>query len=658
MPTEGQRHIPAPWRLNAQQLFGVGEQDILPDNDRRKNTLTFALIGLVVLGIWGTLNRTLHPDDSRLLSLGAWQLASSVVLMLPATWLAATYQKPIWSENLLVFSGFVIFNFNNVFGGQAGDALYWSFVYPYLVFFLRGQKVGWVVGLLFSATAPLLLIYSSSHWDLWTYRTDEVIFYGVAYSFNVLTAAHFNVLRSVFQKRLWDEVAFNTHEARKHLEALRYNATHDLGTQLFNRQGLIEKLNGLLAQPSTPQGSVLTLVRLKLERVSELRSIISESEIDHAMRKLADQLENSQAGWLCNSRTRHDELTLAMQSASDAVAHLELLNSLDHLDFTHSSSDFSLHEEWVCGIATSTITASTDVTDLLRKADMALLHAQSKGERWSLYDAALDHSILRRNRVYERLRTAVHHQQMALHYQPQVDLKTGRLVGAEALARWQCASEGPIYPDEFIPIIESTGLLQPFSLWTVDQAIKDCAHWQMVLPNVGVSVNLSADALNDPTLLQQVRQSFALTGLKPELVTIELTESVLLGDPQAALRAMNDLLAMGIKLSIDDYGVGFSSLTYVKQLPAHELKIDKSFVQELPHNSKDLAIVESSIELAHDFGLLVLAEGVETQENLVALMRAGCDLGQGWFFAKALPPDQFEQLPLQWFDPPDMTYPH
>ena len=269
------------------QLFGVGEQDIVPDADRQKNTLTFAVIGLAILALWGVLNRTLHQDDPRLHLLGLFQLLLVATLMLPAVWFAIWGRRPVWSESLLVLAGFVVFTINNVFGGQAGDALYWSFVYPYLVFFLRGQKVGWWVGLLFATTVPPLLVYSSAHWNLWTYDTLECVFYGVAYTFNVLTAAHFNVLRSVFQQRLWEQVGFHTGEVRRHLESLRYNATHDLGTGLPNRPGVIERLQAYCNQPQEAAGTYLHVVSVRFFRVPELSSIVTAEQVDTALSALA-----------------------------------------------------------------------------------------------------------------------------------------------------------------------------------------------------------------------------------------------------------------------------------------------------------------------------------------------------------------------------------
>lgn len=641
-----------PWRVALRQLFGIGEQDIVPDADRRKNTLTFAVIGLAILALWGVLNRTWHQDDARLHLLGLFQLLLVAFLMLPAVWFAIWGRRPLWSESLLVLAGFVVFAINNVFGGQAGDALYWSFVYPYLVFFLRGQKVGWLVGLLFAATVPPLLVYSSAHWGLWTYRPLECLFYGVAYTFNVLTAAHFNVLRSVFQQRLWEQVGFHTGEVRRHLESLRHNATHDLGTGLPNRTGLVERVQAHCDTSGAAPNGHLHVVSIRFFRVPEVSSIVTPDRVDGALSALAQWLQAHTPGLLALGRTRHDDLALVLHTHTTGTEGLSAAMAMDNLPPGGLSSGLSVHEEWACGVAVEPLRADLDPADVLRRSEQALLYAVTHRLRCRFYDQELDGYFVKRNRRYEKVRVAIDNDQLALHYQPQVDLRTGRLVGAEALVRWNDPEEGFIAPDEFIPIIESTGLLHRFSLWTIERAMRDCAAWQPQLPGVTVAINLSADVLHDPQVVEALRTGLAHNGLVPGLVVVELTESVMLNAPDKAIGVMRQIVDMGVHLSIDDYGAGFSSLTYVKQLPAQELKIDKSFVSGMPHNAQDRAIVQSSVDLAHDFGLKVLAEGIEDADTVRLLQQAGCDLGQGWYYARALPLDRF----MDWSPPAHLAH--
>jgi EAL domain-containing protein (putative c-di-GMP-specific phosphodiesterase class I)/GGDEF domain-containing protein len=621
------------------QLIGLSEQVIVPDAERSKNTLIFALIGLGFLLVVGLINCTVNGDDPRLGLQGKLQMLQVGLLMVPAVLLALWGRHPVWAENLLVWAGLFIFSSNVVLGGWAGDAIYWTFVFPYLVFFLRGQRIGWLIGLLYSGVVPVLMYYSTKHWDYWKYATDQCVYYGVAYVFNVLTAAHFNVLRSAFQTRLWEQVEFHTGEVRRHLDALQFNATHDLVTGLPNRQGTINAIADNLSVSSGQRGYRF-VVCLRFFRVPELAGIVGMERVDEALTSLAGTLRLEIPQLIMVGRTRQDELTLLLPATRDDAEVLAPVLGLEHLR-EMGDHGFSIHEEFAIGVAVQPCDETVWAGELLRKAEQALLFAVNNGQRSQYYDVGLDEHFVRRNRRYEKLRVAVLDERLALHYQPQIDLRNGRVVGAEALVRWRDPEEGMIPPDHFIPIIESTGLLQHFSMWTIGRAMADCAAWQSVLPGVTVSINLSAHALLEPEVVRAVEDERHRCGLDPALVIVELTESVLLKSPEAALAMMERLVTSGIRLSIDDYGAGFSSLTYVKQLPAHEMKIDKSFIVCLADSAQDQAIVASSIKLGHDFGLKVLAEGIEDAVALEMLRAAGCDYGQGWHFAKAMPLDEF-----------------
>ena len=634
------------------ELLGVGEQDIVPDANRRKNTLIFTVIGTLVLLAFAVAN-VLEHDQSRLNQLGWLQLAEVVFLLIPGRALTYRGTRPIWAENMLVVSGFIIFTSINVYGGHTGDSPYWTFAYPYLVFFLRGQKVGWTIGLSFATGVPTLMYYSSVHWDLWKYEPMHCVFYGISYAFNVLTAAYFNLLRSIYQKTLMDQVAFNTAEVRRHLDTLRYNATHDQTTGLLNRQGLLEALDSELTWDPTARGH-LHIVALSLLRVAELVGIVGVDKVDASIRVLAERLREHFPFVVCVARVGHDKLVLVMQgptSTYDVVYAAHAIRSLSNSANSANSANggaFSLHVDYLFGVAVEMLPVTGGRGDLLRRAEQALLSAGHNGLDYQIYDAVLSDHLIEKNVRYEKLRGALESAQLTLFYQPQVDLKTGKVSGAEALARWYDRDEGMILPGKFIPLIESTGLLHRFSIWSVEAAIRDCAGWQGARPGVSVSINLSAGALLDSDVLLAFENALKRYELDPALVVVELTESVLLRSPEVALEKIAHLLQLGARLSIDDYGAGFSSLTYLKQLPAHEMKIDMSFVRQLASSSKDQAIVASSIDLGHDLQLTVLAEGIEDVQALKILMAARCDLGQGWYFSRALPLKDF----MDW-SPPD-----
>ncbi len=637
-------HSPPPptqsLRTTLYQLLGVGEQQIMPAASRRSHTLIFTIIGTLTLLAFG-IGNVQQRSDARLFTLGVVQLLEVGLLLVPAIFLTIRNVPPVVSENMLVFAGFLIFASNVVFGGQTGDSPYWTFVFPYLVFFLRGQKTGWLVGVAYAVSVPLLMYYSSKHWGYWRYLDEHCFYYGIAYFFNVITAAYFNLLRSRFQDHLWDQVAFHTSEVKRHWEALQHNALHDVPSGLLNSQGLTAKLAECLKLKAGQPGYFL-VTHVRFFRVPELVSIVGSQKVDDSLRQLVASLEKHLTGLLAMGRLGQDTLAIVLYSQTVDANALRPLQAIAHLRDTADLGEFAVHVEMAFGVAAQRLDMEASADELMRNAGQALLFAIDNRLEYQLFDSALRSHFVDRNRLYEKLREAVLQNSLMLHYQPQLDLRTGRVVGAEALARWSDAQGGMIPPDKFIPIIESTGLLRRFSVWTVARALADCSAWQTRLPGVSVSINLSADALHEPEVLQTVQSHLVNSGLEPRLVVIELTESVLLKSPEDALARMAGFMALGVQLSIDDYGAGFSSLTYLKQLPAQEMKIDKSFIGNVAAGSKEQAIVLSSIELGHDLGLKVLAEGIENEMTCTLLREAGCDLGQGWLFSKALPLSQFQ----------------
>jgi EAL domain-containing protein (putative c-di-GMP-specific phosphodiesterase class I)/GGDEF domain-containing protein len=623
-----------------QQLLGVGEQELVPDESRRRRTLMFTVIGTLTLLAFG-LSNVRPGQEHRVAVMGVVQLLQVAFLLVPAIALVCRRAPPVLSENALVLAGFAIFASNVVFGGQNGDSPYWTFVFPYLVFFLRGQKTGWIVGAAFAVLVPGLMLYSSRHWDFWVYDEAHCVFYGLAYFFNVIIAAYFNLLRSRFQAHLAEQVQFHTGEVRKHMQALEHNALHDLGTGMLNRHGLSQRLEASLPALA-PAGGHLLVAQVRFFRVPELESIVGAAKVDASLRQLGQALAAHLTGLVAMGRIGRDNFGFVFHCPTSETGVVRQLRDIPQLGTLSQLSEFAVHGELALGVMLHPLDQPGNAETLMRNAEQALLYAVDNKLDHQYFDSQLHGYFVGRNRRYEKLREAVLHNTLMLHYQPQVKLATGKVVGAEALARWHDPQEGFIAPDKFIPIIESTGLLHRFSLWTVTQALSDCWAWQAQLPGVSVSINLSAGALHDPDLLKAIEAHLASTGMAPSLVVLELTESVLLNDPQGALERMARYMELGVQLSIDDYGAGFSSLTYLKQLPAQEMKIDKSFMHQLTEDSKDRAIVLSSIELGHDLGLMVLAEGIEDAATCDLLRRAGCDVGQGWWFAKALPMPEFK----------------
>ncbi|KIG03203.1 putative bifunctional diguanylate cyclase/phosphodiesterase [Caballeronia concitans] len=285
----------------------------------------------------------------------------------------------------------------------------------------------------------------------------------------------------------------------------------------------------------------------------------------------------------------------------------------------------------------------TDMNVLLRRADIAMYAAKRANLGHALYDARHDHNSAERLSLMGELRQAVEHDQLTLYYQPKVDLATHRVTHVEALVRWDHPTRGFVSPDQFIPFAEQTGYIKTITRWVADKALAQCAAWRAEGIELAVSVNVSARELILSSLPEMFQGLLEKHGVAPDRLWIEITESAIMDDPNHAIETLDRLHALGIRLSIDDFGTGYSSLSYLKRMPVDELKIDKSFVMGMTHHKDDETIVRSTIDLGHNMGLKVVAEGVENEAMMQRLNALGCDLAQGFHLSRPLPPAKLAQ---------------
>ncbi|GAA6118472.1 hypothetical protein Acidovoranil_05720 [Acidovorax sp. FG27] len=282
--------------------------------------------------------------------------------------------------------------------------------------------------------------------------------------------------------------------------------------------------------------------------------------------------------------------------------------------------------------------------ELLRRGDIALYEAKAAGrDTWRLYTDAMNADVLARRQIEQELRDALQRGELRVHYQPRYALAGSAVRGLEALVRWQHPTRGLLLPQEFIPLADDTGLIQPLGEWVLRTACREAAGWPA---GVGVSVNVLPGQLGGShrAFPQVVAQALEDSGLAPGRLELEITERVLLGHEQGALPMLTALKQLGVRLSLDDFGTGFSSLAYLRQYPLDGIKIDRSFVAALPSQGNDRAIVQAMSELGRSLGLTVTAEGVETQAELDWLLRHACDEVQGFHFSAPLPPEQLAAL--------------
>jgi len=279
-----------------------------------------------------------------------------------------------------------------------------------------------------------------------------------------------------------------------------------------------------------------------------------------------------------------------------------------------------------------------DPVTLSQHADVAMYLAKQSPQRCAFYDARHDQSSSRRLTLLGDLRKAIATGELCLYYQPKADLRTGLVKGVEALVRWQHPTLGFIPPDQFIPLAEQTGLITPLTHWVVETALRQCREWLDAGRELRVAVNLSVRNLHDAGLPEAIADLLAQYGVSPRLLCCEITESAVMVDAEQALHMLHRLFALGVRIAIDDYGTGSASLSYLKRLPADELKIDRAFVQHVTTDQADQAIVRSTVNLAHSLGIQVVAEGVEDQATWDLLASLTCDIAQGYYLSRPLPP--------------------
>lgn len=300
-----------------------------------------------------------------------------------------------------------------------------------------------------------------------------------------------------------------------------------------------------------------------------------------------------------------------------------------------------MHIEASIGIALSS-THETNFSTLFRQADVAMYIAKRKHSGYIFYQPELDPYTPRRLGLLGALRAAIADNELALYYQPQIDLQTGIIHSVEALIRWNHPDYGCVPPDQFIPLAEQTGLIQPLSMWVLEEAIRQCADWLQRGIQLTISVNLSTHNLHEADLPARIAHLLIHYGLPARYLCVEVTESAVMTDIGQAVEILNQISEMGIKIAIDDFGTGYSSLAYLKRLPVNELKIDRFFVKQMITDPIDATIVQSTVKMARDLGLKVVAEGVENQETSNLLADYSCDCGQGYFWSRPVPGPELE----------------
>jgi diguanylate cyclase (GGDEF)-like protein/PAS domain S-box-containing protein len=425
-------------------------------------------------------------------------------------------------------------------------------------------------------------------------------------------------------------------EHRRSREELRRMALNDGLTGLPNRSLLLDRLYVALARQAREPGHVAALF-CDLDGFKDVNDTLGHAAGDAVLRDVAVRLVGAVRPGDTVARLGGDEFVVLCGDSTTDRAQAVAARIHESMAEPFRYLDRPLYLGVSIGIAMSG--DATDAETLLHEADGAMYVAKSRGRgRTEVYDHTLAHAASGRLALYSDLREALDRDELELHYQPKVDLRTGRPTGMEALLRWRHATRGAVEPALFVAVAEETGLMNRLGGWVLREACRQAAAWQHgdVTRGLPVSVNVSAQQL-EFGLVALVGGVLADTGLAPSLLVLELTETAVMTDPAAALETLRRLRALGVRISVDDFGTGYSSLTYLQRFPIDELKIDRSFVSRLGVDETDARIVAHVVNLAGALGVEVVAEGVETAAQRAILGDLGCDVGQGFLWSPAVP---------------------
>ena len=429
-------------------------------------------------------------------------------------------------------------------------------------------------------------------------------------------------------------------------ERMEFLANHDPLTGLANRLWFVHQLETAVQQART-SSERLAVLQLNLDRFKDVNDSYGHTVGDQVLRHIAQQLQSVLRPGDLLGRMAGDEFAVVarhLRHPDEAATVARQLIAAVAVPW-RSPEGFEVECGASVGICLFPEHADT-ATALLQGAHAAVYGAKAQGRgAWCFYAEEMTQAARERLTLESRLRRALQQGQLVLHYQPQIDIATGRIVGAEALVRWLDPDEGLISPARFIPLAEVSGLIEPLGAWVLAEACRQGQAWRAAgLPEITLAVNVSPRQLRQSDLPAAVAQALVQSGFAAAQLELEITESALAENHEHTLRILHELRALGVQLAIDDFGTGYSSLVQLKRYPIQVLKIDQGFVRDIPHNKDDMAISAAIVAMGHSMGLRVLAEGVETVEQLEFLRAQGCDRYQGYLRSRPVPAAEFEAL--------------
>lgn len=422
-------------------------------------------------------------------------------------------------------------------------------------------------------------------------------------------------------------------------EQLRYQAFYDLLTGLPNRNWLLEEMERKISTLSLSE-NLFAVLFLDLDRYQIIKYSLGHAVAEQLLVEMASRLKTCVQSSDVVARVGEDSFAIWLVDLADSQAALKTAERIyQALELPFNLSGNLIFSRVSIGVVFNT-SGYDDPKDLLRAADLAMHDAQVRGiGSAAVFDFDMQERVVAQLQLEAQLQQAIYDRQLHLNYQPIVSLETGQLVGLEALVRWRHPEWGLVSPDRFIPVAERTGLIISLGKLVMSEAIQCFGSWRQQFPeyeNLSISINLSGLQLFEPDLIPFLDELLRLHSLSGEFLKLEITESVLMENAEAAVKVLEQLKQRNILLSLDDFGTGYSNLMYLQRLPIDTLKIDRSFVTGIEEDGKNLALVEATVNLARSLGLETIAEGVETNQQQTLLFSLGCQYGQGYFFSQPL----------------------
>jgi diguanylate cyclase (GGDEF)-like protein len=430
-----------------------------------------------------------------------------------------------------------------------------------------------------------------------------------------------------------------------------FQALHDALTSLPNRTLFRDRIEQAILQARREDSRFAALI-MDLDRFKEINDTLGHRNGDLILQAVGPRLRSILRDVDSIARFGGDEFAILLPGAASADAAILVADKIAAaLAKPFMLKGLTLDVEASIGISLYP-DHGTDVDTLIQRADVAMYMAKEAHAGYEVYAADRDQYTPKRLALLGELRRALENKELVLYYQPKADIKTGKIGAVEALLRWQHPEYGLTFPDDFIPLAEHTGLIRPLTLYVLNEALKQCYEWQQQGIDLNIAVNLSARNLLDGELANDVERLLETWSVDPGSLKLEITENTIMVDAPRALEVLTRLREIGVGLSIDDFGTGYSSLSYLRKLPVDEIKIDRTFVMNMPQSENDQQIVRSTIDLSRSLGLSVVAEGVETEDIWGLLADLGCDIAQGYYLTRPIPPQELVEWLSKPFDAP------